>query len=79
LRPRHRLAFRDLRGHAYFPTGPPACMVKNCGADVKELSEALNLKDAILVGFSLSCRAFPRVHVDAPRAIGALVHHNVPP
>jgi pimeloyl-ACP methyl ester carboxylesterase len=64
FRPRHRVVSPDLRGHGLSSYQDPlTCTVKNCGADVKALLEALDFKDAVLVEHSLGCRVVLQVNL----------------
>jgi pimeloyl-ACP methyl ester carboxylesterase len=66
LSPRHQTVAVDLRGHGASPGTPDECSVERYGADVAEVTRALALPQAVLVGHSMGCRVVVEAALQAP-------------
>lgn len=71
----HRLIAIDLRGHGQSPANGDGVRVERIAADVAELATALDLRDAIGVGWSLGATVLWHVLAGAagPRFAGAVI------
>jgi 3-oxoadipate enol-lactonase len=70
---RRRVVLYDLRGHGETSLGLPDCTLRQLGADLVALMDALGLNRADIAGFSLGGTVAMRAAVDRPERIRNLV------
>jgi pimeloyl-ACP methyl ester carboxylesterase len=73
LSPRHQTVAVGLRGHGASPGTADECSIERYGADVAEVTRALALPQAVLVGHSMGCRVVVEAALQAPDHIAGVV------
>src|ERR1700722_2058852 len=73
LSPRHQTVAVDLRGHGESPGTAAECSIERYGADVAEVTRALALPPALLIGHSMGCRVVVEAALQAPDHIAGVV------
>lgn len=69
---RHRVLMYDLRGHGQTTLGLPDGTLRQLGADLVALMDAIGIDRAAIAGFSLGGTIAMRVAIDHPERVGAL-------
>jgi pimeloyl-ACP methyl ester carboxylesterase len=69
---RHRVVLYDLRGHGQTSLGSPDGTLRQLGADLFALLDALGIARADIAGFSLGGTIAMRAAIDYPERIGGL-------
>lgn len=70
---RHRVILYDLRGHGQTSLGKPDGTLRQLGADLVALIDALGIARAHLAGFSLGGTIAMRVAIDNPDVVRGLI------
>lgn len=69
---RHRVILYDLRGHSQTSLGEPDGTLRQLGADLVSLMDAIGIDRAAIAGFSLGGTIAMRVAIDHPERVGRL-------
>lgn len=70
---RHRVVMYDLRGHGQTGLGQPDGTLRQLGADLVSLMDAIGLEGADIAGFSLGGTIAMRAAIDHPNRVRRLV------
>ena len=69
---RHRVILYDLRGHGQTSLGEANCTLRQLGADMVSLMDAIGIDRAAIAGFSLGGTIAMRVAIDHAERVGRL-------
>jgi pimeloyl-ACP methyl ester carboxylesterase len=69
----NRVIACDLRGHGQSTGGKPCCTIEDLARDTANLLEALDIRNAILIGHSMGCRVCLEIPMQYPKLVAGVV------